>query len=131
MEKNRTLLPPDKAKGSNGRPPIPHREALTAIVFVLKTGLPWEDLPQEMGCGCGRSAWRRLEKRQRLGIGEKIHQTFLNELGQEGPIDWKNFLIDSSGIAAPKGGPTRRTALRQGLNAALPRIQRESRWWFA
>jgi transposase len=129
------LLPPEKTKGGNGRPPIPNREVFTAIVFVLKTGIPWEDLPQEMGCGCGMSAWRRLEKWQKLGIWEKIHKTFLNELGQEGHIDWKRFLIDSSSIAAPKGGfkpaPTRRTVLRQGLNATLSRINKESRLLFA
>lgn len=125
------LLPAEKAKGSNGRPAIPNRQVFTAIVFVLRTGIPWEDLPQEMGCGCGMSAWRRLEKWQKLGIWEKIHRTFLNELGQEGHIGWKRFLIDSSNVAAPKGGPklarTRRTALRQGLNGTLLQIEKESR----
>jgi len=129
------LLPPEKPKGSNGRPPISNRQAFTAIVFVLKTGIPWEDLPQEMGCGCGMTAWRRLEKWQGLGIWEKIHRAFLNELGKEGHIDWKRFLIDSSSIAAPKGGfkpaPIRRTAPRQGLNATLSRIEKESRLLFA
>ena len=129
------LLPPDKPKGSNGRPPLPNREVFTAIVFVLRTGIPWEDLPQEMGCGSGMSAWRRLEKWQELGIWQKIHETFLNELGQEGRIDWKKFLIDGSSVPAPKGGPKpariRRTALNRGLNATLSRIKRESRLLFA
>ena len=33
---------------------------LTGILFVLKTGIPWEDFPQEMGC-CGMTLWNRLE----------------------------------------------------------------------
>jgi transposase len=43
-----------------GRKPVGNREALTGILFVLKTGIPWEYLPQEMGCGCGMTCWRRL-----------------------------------------------------------------------
>jgi transposase len=47
------LLPkesPKKSKG--GRPRIDDRAALTGIIFVLKSGIPWEMLPQEkMGCG--------------------------------------------------------------------------------
>ena len=129
------LLPPDKPRGSNGRPPLPNRQVFTAIVFVLKTGIPWEDLPQEMGCGSGMSAWRRLEKWQKLGIWEKIHKSFLNEWGKENHIDWKKFLIDSSSIPAPKGGfkrvRTPRTVPSRGLNATLSRMRREFRLQFA
>jgi transposase len=54
------LLPPERPKPKGGRPPVPDRKALTRIIFVLKTGIQWEDLPQEMGCGCGMTCWRRL-----------------------------------------------------------------------
>ena len=47
------ILPPPPARPKGGRPPVDDRKALTGILFVLKTGLPWEDLPWEMGCGCG------------------------------------------------------------------------------
>jgi transposase len=47
------LLPPERPKPKGGRPPIPHRAALTGILFVLKSGVPWEMLPQKMGCGSG------------------------------------------------------------------------------
>jgi len=50
------LLPPILPRGpQGGRPPISNRQALTGILFVLKTGLPWEDLSTEMGCGSGIS----------------------------------------------------------------------------
>ena len=39
---------------------IDDRKALTGIIFVLKIGIPWEMLPQEMGCGSGMTCWRRL-----------------------------------------------------------------------
>ena len=53
-------LPPEPAKPKGGRPRVPDRAALTGILFVLKTGIQWEDLPHEMGCGCGMTCWRRL-----------------------------------------------------------------------
>jgi transposase len=43
-----------------GRKPVPDRAALTGILFVMKTGIRWRDLPAEMGCGSGVSCWRTL-----------------------------------------------------------------------
>ena len=48
---------PPRPKG--GHPPLPDRRVLTGILFVLKTGIPWEDLPKEKGCGSGMTCWRR------------------------------------------------------------------------
>ncbi len=53
-------LPPEPAKPKGGRPRLADRACLTGILFVLKTGMAWEDLPQEMGCGCGMTCGRRL-----------------------------------------------------------------------
>jgi transposase len=36
-----------------------NRAALTGMLLVLKSGIPWERLPQEMGCGSGMTCWRR------------------------------------------------------------------------
>ena len=43
-----------------GRKRVPDRACLTGILFVLLTGIQWEMLPKEMGCGCGMTCWRRL-----------------------------------------------------------------------
>jgi transposase len=51
-----------------GQPRLDDRKALTGILFVLKTGIPWEDLPQEIGCGCGMTYWHRLRDWQTSGI---------------------------------------------------------------
>ena len=65
------LLPEHKPTPKGGRPRISDRAALTGIIFVLKTGIPWEDLPQEMGCGSGMTCWRRLRDWQKAGVWEK------------------------------------------------------------
>jgi transposase len=43
------LLPLERPGHKSGRPQIPDRTALTSILIVLKSGIPWELLPQEMG----------------------------------------------------------------------------------
>ncbi len=63
------LLPPPRPRPKGGRPPIGNRAALTGILFVLRSGLPWEMLPAEMGCGSGMSCWRRLRDWQRPACG--------------------------------------------------------------
>jgi len=96
------LLPPPGPKG--GRPPLSHRQALTGILFVLKTGLPWEDLPEEMGCGSGMSCWRRLRDWQAGGTRGKIHAVLLQRLQDAGKLDWPKCAIDRSSVRAVFGG---------------------------
>ena len=62
------LLPPEPPKPKGGRPRVSDRAALTGILFVLKTGIPWEYLPAELGWGCGMTCWRRLRDWQKAGV---------------------------------------------------------------
>ena len=102
------ILPPTPAVGpKGGRPPVPRRAALTGILFVLKAGIPREDLPCEMGCGSGMTCWRRLRDWQEAGVWEELHRTLLDRLGEADRIDWSRASIDSSTIPArgvKKGG---------------------------
>ena len=56
-----------------GRTPLDDRLALQGILFVLHTGIGWEHLPQELGFGCGMTAWRRLRTWQQAGVWERLH----------------------------------------------------------
>jgi transposase len=92
------LLPPPKPRRFRhpGRKPLDDRKALTGILFVLKTGIPWEDLPMEMGCGCGMTCWRRLHAWQQQGVWFQLHQVLLQKLDDADLIDWVRAAIDSS-----------------------------------
>src|ERR671913_1044104 len=96
------LLPePPKPKG--GRPRVPDRAALTGILFVLKSGIPWEMLPQELGCGSGVTCWRRLRDWQATGVWDRLHRTLLDRLGEVQRIDWERASLDSASIPAQRG----------------------------
>ena len=100
------LLPKHKPRPKGGRPRIPDRAALTGIIFVLKTGIPWEDLPQEMGCGSGMTCWRRLRDWQEAGVWENLHHVILQNLHDMKKIDWSRACIDGSVIQAKRGANT-------------------------
>lgn len=90
-----------------GRKRIDDRKVLTGIVFVLQTGIPWEHLPQEMGCGSGMTCWRRLKEWHEAGVWQRLHETLLAELHAADQIDWSRAAIDSSHVRAVGGAPRR------------------------
>jgi transposase len=103
-ERIRPLLPRERPKPKGGRPRIPDRQALTGILFVLRSGCPWEYLPEEMGCGCGMTCWRRLRDWHLAGVWEKVWRVFLDELGLADEIDWSKAVVDSCSVRAVFGG---------------------------
>jgi transposase len=93
---------------------------LTGIVFVLKTGIPWEDLPREMGCGSGMTCWRRMHEWTERGVWLFILQHLHQWLGEAGRIDWERASVDSSLVPAKRGAkipdPTRVTEAARAAN---------------
>ena len=94
------LIPKHPPRPKGGRPPVGDREALTGILFVLRTGIPWEYLPQEMGCGCGMTCWRRLRDWQAAGVWDRLHRRLLDKLHAADQIDWSRAVVDSGSVRA-------------------------------
>src|ERR1041384_6569605 len=99
------LLPVRPARARGGRPPVEDdRAALTGILFVLRSGIPWEMLPQELGCGSGMTCWRRLRDWQESGIWQLIHFALLDWLCRFNQINWSRAVVDSCSVRAVFGG---------------------------
>ncbi|MEM5299283.1 IS5 family transposase [Burkholderia sp. JPY481] len=103
------LMPPPKPRRSRypGRKPLDDRAMLTGILFILQTGLRWDLLPREMGCGSGMSCWRRLRDWQAAGVWDRLHEVVPAKLRESDRIDWSRVVVDSSSIRAVGAGQKR------------------------
>jgi transposase len=101
------LLPAERPKPKGGRPRVPDRKCLVGIVFVLRTGCAWNDLPAELGCGDGSTCWRRLRQWTTAGVWPAVWQRVLNALGRQEHVDLSRAVIDSASVRAVLGGLTR------------------------
>jgi transposase len=127
-----SLLPAEPPEPTGGRPRVPDRAALTGILFVLTSGIPWERLPQEMGCGAGVTCWRRLRDWHNAGVWDRLHQALLDRLGRADQIDWDRACLDRASIPANRGAmPSGRIppiAAHRAPNATSSPTGRASRW---
>jgi transposase len=100
------LLPKRRSRQRQyaGRRPIPDRAVLTGILFVLRSGIPWNMLPSQMQCGSGSTCWRRLVRWQQAGVWKRLHTVLLTELRQRGQLDLARAIVDSASLRAVRGG---------------------------
>ena len=86
---------------SRGRPWADNRCVLEGILWVLKTGARWRDLPREYPSAS--TCWRRLRQWEVQGVWLKVWRQFLSELDQQGRLDWNESFLDGSFAPAKKG----------------------------
>jgi transposase len=130
-KKIKPLLPVAKPSAKGGRPRLDDELALNGILFVLRTGIPWEDLPQEMGFGSGMTCWRRLRDWQAAGVWHRLHMLLLAELRGAGRLDFSRVSLDGASVPSPRGartlGRTPPTAASSAASATSSRIAKASR----
>src|SRR6476659_1778823 len=88
------LLPKPKRRRRRypGRRPLDNRTVMAGLLFVLKTGIAWEDFPQEMGC-CGMTLLNRLRQWQKAGVWRRLHRIMLDRLRAAGRIDLSRVIV--------------------------------------
>ncbi len=120
--------PPKRPFCYPGRKRMDNRKALTSIFFVLRTGVHWEDLPQENGRGCGMTCWRRLKQWQETGVWKQLHKILLDLLNEADMTDWKRAVIEGSSVhavfAGPQLAPIRQATARPAASITCSRAGR-------
>jgi transposase len=90
------LLPAQKPK--TGRPNLDHRQVINGILWVLRTGAPWRDLPERYG------AWSTVASRfyrwREAGIWDRVWAQLQSEADEQGQIDWEVHFLDGTVVRA-------------------------------
>ena len=97
-------LPRPPRSRTGGRPRIEARAVVDGILWVLKTGARWRDLPD--GYPSGSTCWRRLRQWDEDGTWLRLWRAFLGQLDARGRLSWENVFIDGSFASAQQGAPT-------------------------
>jgi len=114
------LLPKAKHSRKGGRPAIDNRQVLEGILWVLRTGARWQDMPDRYPSAS--TCWRRLRLWEEHGVWLDVWRKFLSMLDEKGALDWQEAFIDGSFAPAKKGGPL----------LGLPKGAKErSGWWWS
>jgi transposase len=94
------LLPPQRhGKGTKGgRPSINHRQIINGILWILRTGAPWEDLPARYGKRSTVSTryYRWIEQ----GIWDRIYDEVKAQADARGVVDWEVHHGDATVVRA-------------------------------
>ena len=112
------LLPVVAPSAKGGRPRLSDEQALNGIVFVLRTGIPWEELPQQLGFGSGMTCWRRLRDWQVAQVWHNLHLLLLAELRSAGKLDFSRV----STAACERGSIVSSTLARKRAEQVMRKL---------
>jgi transposase len=113
------FIPQRHVSPKGGRPPADDRKCFEGILWVLRSGARWRDLPDEFPSPS--TCWRRINEWMDAGVFIEMWHAFLDKLDQQGRLDWDEVFVDGSFAPAKKGAPT----------LEKPSVAREqSGWWW-
>jgi transposase len=99
-----SLIPePPRRKDGRGRPWRGRREVLNGILFILRTGAPWADLPERYPLY--QTCHRRFQQWVRSGVMRGVLEALAEDLRSRGGFDLEEAFIDGSFAPAKKGAP--------------------------
>lgn len=119
-EKIEPFLPVKKPGRKGGRPGADNRAVMEGILWILKTGARWQDLPDRYPSPS--TCWRRLKQWEEQGVWLDVWRAFLGELDDQGILDWEESFADGTFFPAKKGA----------LESEKPSGARaQSAWWWS
>jgi transposase len=92
------ILPSRLAK--TGRPPSDPRQMLNGILWILRTGAPWRDLPERLGPW--QTVYDHFRNWRRDGVYDRLLEALHIRLDRNGQIDWDLWCIDGSSVRASR-----------------------------
>ena len=98
------VFPAPPARPRGGRQRQSNRRTFAGILYLLRWGLPWRQLPPALGLGSGRTCECRFNEWQRGGVWMRLWRILLDDAQQHGCLDWSRSALDSISIPAPRGG---------------------------
>ena len=97
------ILPADPMReDKRGRPWSEQRKVFNGILWVLRTGAPWKDMPPRYGPY--QTAHRRFQNWVRSGVIENVLLALAAHLQEAGGLDLKECFVDGTFVPAKKGG---------------------------
>ena len=119
-EKVKQFIPVVESRRKGGRPRVSDRDCLEGILWVLRSGARWKDLPD---CYPSSSTcWRRLEYWEEEGVFIDMWHAFIEKLDEQGQMNWDEIFIDGSSAPAKKGATT----------WVKPNVEKvQSGWWWS
>lgn len=100
-EKILPLLPELPKSQRGGRPWADNRKVFEGILWILRTGARWKDLPKEFPSPS--TCWRRLQRWEDEGVWLKIWRAYLRQLDERKQLKWSECFMDGSFAPAKKG----------------------------
>ena len=111
-------LPPPRKSPKGGRTPKPNRDCFEGLLWILRTGARWKDMPDCFPSG--PTCWRRLRDWDQIGAWEAAWLAFIDELGKDDRQLWEVAFADAMFVPAKKGATA----------SVKPSAARERSWWW-